>query len=223
MSNLQLSASKRSIVGRKVKRLRKEGILPGNIYGKGVKSQSIQVDLSKFKKLFKEAGESTLVEIDLSGKKLPVLVHNIQTDPVTDIPTHVDFLQVNLKEKVTAQVPVELVGESPAEKQGLGTAVQYVDEIEVEALPTDLPEKFEIDLTSLLNVGDAIQVKDVKVDTKKVEIQADSEGIIVKVEAQKEEAELPTASAEEVAAEGTEAITEPQVEVEEEIPQEGSK
>lgn len=192
MSNLTLDANTRSTIGRKVKRLRREGVLPANIYGKNFKSQAIQVDLSKYIKLSNEAGESTLIELNLEGKKIPVLIHNTQVDPVNDIPNHVDFLQVNLKEKVTADVPVELVGESPAEKQGLGTAVQYIDEIEVEALPTDLPEKFEIDLSQLKNVGDAVQIKDIKVDAKKVEIKADQEEIIVKVEAQKEEeVELP--------------------------------
>lgn len=224
MSSLQLTASQRSVVGRKVKRLRKEGILPANVYGKGIKSRAIQIDLSKFMKLYNEAGESTLVELDLAGKKLPVLIHNTQVDPVTDTPNHVDFLQVNLKEKVSAEVPVELVGESPAEKQGLGTAVQYINEIGVEALPTDLPEKFEIDLSHLVNVGDSIQIKDVKVDAKKVEIKVSLDEIIVKVEAQKEEVELPPAPTEgEAPAEGVEATGETPTEEKEEISQEDSE
>lgn len=213
MSNFQISAKHRSVVGRKVKRLRKEGILPANIYGKGVKSQTIEVDFSQFIKLSKEAGESTLVNVDLAGKKLPALIHNTQIDPITEMPKHVDFLQVNLKEKVTADVPVELVGESPAEKQGLGTVVQYIDEIEVEALPADLPEKFEVNLESLSNLDDSIQVKDIKVDDKKIAIKENSEEIIVKIEAQKIEVEQPVATSEEVATEAgvtteTEASTE---------------
>ena len=159
MSNLTLNADTRSTVGRKVKKLRREGLLPANIYGKKFKSQAIQVNFSKYIKLSNEAGETTLIGLVLEGKKIPVLIHNTQVDPVSDMPSHVDFLQVNLKEKVTADVPVELVGESPAEKQGLGTVVQYIDEVEVVALPTDLPEKFEIDLSQLNNVGDAVQIK----------------------------------------------------------------
>src|SRR3990167_6090633 len=114
-------------------------------YGKKIKSESVQVDASEFMKVYREVGETGLVELVLDGKHKPVLVHNVQLDPVTDVVLHADLLQVDLKEKVTAQVRVELTGESPAEKQGLGTVVQYVDEIEVEALPGDLPDKFEVD------------------------------------------------------------------------------
>lgn len=187
MNQLSLVAKRRTVSGRKVKKLRRESILPANVYGKNVKSQAIQVELSSYRKLFKEAGETTLVELDIDGKKTPVLIHNTQVDPVTDVPIHVDFLQVNLKEKVTAKVSVELIGESPAEKQGLGTVVQYVDEIEVEALPTDLPERFEINVSTLAAVDEMVQIKNIKVDEKKVEIKDDKEQIIVKVEPPREE------------------------------------
>jgi large subunit ribosomal protein L25 len=101
---------------------------------------------------------------------------------------HVNFLQVDLKEKVEAEVPVELVGESPAEKQSLGTVVQYLNEIKVEALPTDLPEKFEVDTSELAEVDQAIYIKDLKYDKSKVEVKNDPEEIVVKVEPpQKEE------------------------------------
>ncbi|MEK7550529.1 MAG: 50S ribosomal protein L25 [Patescibacteria group bacterium] len=190
MDTKTLKAEKRLITGRKIKKLRKQGLLPGNIYGKKVKSQSVQVSLSDFEKVYKEAGETGLVSLELEKEKekRPVLVHNLQLNPVTDKPVHVDFLQVDLKEKVTAKVAVELIGESPAEKQGLGTVVQQLNEIEVEALPSDLPEKFEIDKSILTEVDQAIKVSDIKVDRSKVEIKIDAESIIVKVEPpQKEE------------------------------------
>lgn len=177
-----LKAEIRKIEGRKVKKLRKEGLLPGNVFGKGVKSTSIQVQLSDFEKVHKEVGETGLVELNLGKDKRPTLVHNVQKDPVTNIPLHVDFLQVDLKQKVVASVPVEVTGESPAEKQGIGTAVQYINEIEVEALPVDLPEKFLVDVSKLEEVNQAIYVKDLNYSKSKVEIKADLEAIVVKVE-----------------------------------------
>src|SRR3990167_9496732 len=194
---MNLKAEKRSIEGRKVKKLRSEGILPANIFGKKVKSQSVQVNLAEFQKVYKEVGETGLVELQVNGEKRPVLIHNLQLDPVSDSALHVDFLQVDLKSKVTAQIPVELVGEAPAEKQGLGTVVQYIDEIEVEALPTDLPDKFEINLASLVEVDQSVLVKDIPIDGKKVEVKTDVEQILVKDEPPHEEKEEVVAVPEE--------------------------
>src|SRR3990167_6848313 len=176
-----LKVEKRELLGRKVKKLKKKGILPGNVFGKDVESVSLQLPLSEFNKVYKETGETGLIELQVNGDKKPVLIHNLQKDPVSDMPIHVDFLQVNLKQKVTADVPVEAVGESPAEKQGLGTVVQYINEIEVEALPTDLLEKFVIDVSKLEEVDQAILVKDLKYDKAKIELKVDSEEIIAKV------------------------------------------
>ncbi len=192
-----LKVETRKVTGRKVKNLREEGILPGNIFGKKVESASIQVPLKDFEKVYKEVGETGLVILTIGKEEKPVLVHNIQLNPKTDEMLHVDFLQVDLKEKVEAEVPVELTGESPAEKQSLGTVVQYVNEIKVEALPTDLPEKFVVDVSGMEMVDQAIKIADLKVDSK-VEIKNDPEEIVVKVEPpQKEEVvEAPEAPVE---------------------------
>jgi large subunit ribosomal protein L25 len=191
-------------MGRKVKNLRKEGLLPGNVYGKKVKSEPIQVVLKDFEKAYKEVGETGLLTLQVGKKERPVLVHNLQLNPVTEAPVHVDFLQVDLKEKVEAEVPVELSGESPAEKQAIGTVVQYINEIKVEALPTELPEKFLVDVGGLAEVDQAILVKDIKVDRKKVDIKNGAEEIVFKVEPpQKEEVVAPPPAPEgEVPAEG---------------------
>lgn len=222
MNKLILKAEKRHITGRKVKKLRKDGILPANIYGKKVESLAVQVGMGDFQKVFKDAGETGLVELVVNGNKKPVLIHNVQFDPVTSNPIHADFLQVDLKEKVTAQVPVELVGASPAEKQGLGTVVQYIDEIEVEALPADLPDKFEVDASRLTEVDMAVLVKDLPLDKTKVEIKEDLEQILVKVEPpRKEEVPSPAEETVEEAEAPGEALQakkeeEPQVEQKEE-------
>ncbi len=204
MAKTILKADKRTLEGRKVKNLRKEGILPGNVYGKKVKSQSVQVNLKDFEKIFKEIGETGLLTLVVENEEKPVLIHNLQYNPITDAPVHVDFLQVDLKEKVEADIPVELSGESPAEKQALGTVVQYLNEIKVEALPGDLPEKFEIDVSALAEVDQSVFVKDLNYDKSKVEIKSDLEAILAKVEPpQKEEVvEAPAPTEGEVPAEG---------------------
>ena len=190
MAKLVLEAQERKETGRKVKRLRKQGILPANIYGNKVKSLAISVSLDDFKKIFKEAGETNVIELKVGKDTRPVLIHNLQVDPVSDIPIHADLLQVDLKVKVTAKIPVVLVGESPAEKQGLGIVVQYIDEVEVEALPMDLPEKFELDATKLENIDGQYQVKDLVYEKSKITVSDDPENVIAKIEESKKEEEI---------------------------------
>lgn len=201
MDKITLKAEKREVFGRKVKSLRRDGILPGNVYGKKEKSLAIQVELREFQKVFDEAGETGLLDLLVGKTSKPVLIDNVQEDPVTSNFLHVDFRQVDLKEKITAEVPIEIVGEPPAEKQGLGTLVQHIDEVEVEALPMDFPDKFEIDVTKLEDVGMALFVKDLTYDKKKVKIESDLEEIVVKIEPlREEEKEAPPPVEEEAAA-----------------------
>jgi large subunit ribosomal protein L25 len=204
-----LKAEERKISGRKVKTIRVQGLLPGNVYGKNIKSQAVQVDKKEFEQIYKDAGETGLITLQVGKDELPVLVNNVQKHPVSDEIIHIDFRQVDLKAKVTAEVPVEVVGESPAEKQGIGTVVQYLKEVQIEALPADLLEKFEVDTSELSEVDQAIHVKDLKVDASKVAVLTNGDEIIVKVEPpQKEEVvEVPVVPAEgEVPAEGAPAV-----------------
>ncbi|RJR28538.1 50S ribosomal protein L25 [Candidatus Microgenomates bacterium] len=204
MTVQKLEINKRDKTGRKVKVLRREGVVPANVFGRGIKSYSVQVDAAAFAKVFEEAGETGIIELVLGKETNPALVSSVQRDPVTGYIIHIDFKQVDLKQKVSATVAIELIGESPAEKQSVGVVVQQMDEIDVEALPMDLPEKFEIDASVLSEVGSAVYVKDLKYDKAKVEIDADPEQIIVKVEElQKEEAPMPVAEAQESATEET--------------------
>lgn len=189
MAGITLKAEERKLFGRKVKQLRNDGLLPANIFGKGVKSKAIQVDVNDFENIFAKAGETNVLDLQVGKSSVPVLIHGIQKDPIAGEYLHADFLQVDLKQKVSAQVPIVLANESPAEKQGLGTVVQYFDEIEVEALPTDLPEKFEVDLSQLTKADQEINVKDLKYDKKKIEIEIDAETVLVKVEPPREEEE----------------------------------
>ena len=181
MAKLTLKATPRKVVGRKVKKLRAEGVIPANVYGKKVKSAAISVDAKEFASVFKDSGETSLIELDLGKTNKSVLVRNIQHDPVDEQVLHVDFQEVDLKSKITAEIPIELTGESPAEKQGIGTVVQHLDEVEVEALPSDFPESFVIDISNLSDVDATVYVKDIKVSDK-VSITQDPEEIVVKVE-----------------------------------------
>lgn len=205
MKKISLKAQERKTFGRKVKNVRNEGMIPSNIFGKGVKSKAIKVDEKEFLKVFDEAGETSIVEVLFGKENRPCLIHGIQKDPVSEKVLHVDFHQVNLKEKVSADVPIEVVGEAPAVKQGLGTLVTYIDEVEVEALPMDLPEKFEINVNGLKEVDDALHIKDLDYDKSKVELDADPEEIVVKIEALREEEEEPEPEAPAEGEEGEEA------------------
>ncbi len=219
MTRPKLQAEKRKILGRKVKKLRREGILPANLYGKGIKSESIQVSLKDFQKIYQEVGETGLIDLEIDSTIRPVLIRNVQVHPVKGEPLHADFRYVSLTEKTTVSVPIEISGESPAVEQGIGVLIQPISELEVEALPQDLPERLVVDISKLVNVDDAITVGEIEVDKKKIEIKADPSQIVVKIgPLEKEEvAPPPTKEAlpEEMPSEG--AVSEGGLPAEEEI------
>lgn len=180
MEKLTLKASKRTVVGRKVKMIRHQGNLPANLYGKKITSMSVSVEGKEFADVFAKAGETGLVELLVDGVKHPVLIHNIQYDPVNGLPLHIDFYQVDLKEKVTIKVPLVAIGDAKAVKDKEGVLLHVLSEVEVEALPSDLPEKIEVDVTNLAKVNQAIKVGELTVSSK-VKILTDSSLDVVKV------------------------------------------
>lgn len=182
MEKVVLPAEPRKIVGKKVKNLRKEGIVPANIFGKDLKSKSLQVGDKDLRRVFKEAGETGVIKVKVGKETYPVLIHKIQLEPKTDSILHVDFHKVNLKEKTTTKVPVVLDGEAPAEKTGVGLILQTLDELEVESLPTDIPHEIKVGVSKLEEVGQSIHVKDLKVDRDKVEVKNDPEDTVVTVQ-----------------------------------------
>lgn len=184
--NPKLVAEVRNITGKKVKNLRKTGWTPATVYGKDFESQSIQVNTVELGKVFDEVGESGLIDLMIGDKKYPILFRNPQYHPLEGNLIHVDGYKVNLKEKITATVPIEFVGESPAVKAG-NVLIEVTDEIEVEALPADLPEKIEVDISKLENLEDQITVADLMVEKDKVEIKTAIDQVVVKLEEPKEE------------------------------------
>lgn len=191
MDRLSLQADERKILGKKVKQLRRDGKLPGHVFGKGVEGETVSVEAKEFLKTFHLAGETGLIDLKISKlapkgvgteKVRPVLVRDVQYDPVSGDPVHIDFYQVDLTKKVKVPVPLVQVGEQP-EAVHLGEAIvlQTLNEVEVEALPTDLVEKIEVDISSLKALDDAITVAQLNYDKSKLTLHADQEAIVVKL------------------------------------------
>ena len=208
---LTLSSKIRKEVGKKVKSLRQQGILPAVLYGHKIKNLNLELDLKEFEKIYKEAGESSLITLVIAkGKdeaeasslslnveekkqKFLVLIHDIQFDHLTEKPIHIDFYQPELKEEVEVTVPLIFEGEAPAVKDLGGTLVKNISEVEVKALPQNLPHEIKVDIGNLKTFEDNILIKDLIV-SKEVKILKEPEEIVAKVtqpEKVEEELEKP--------------------------------
>ena len=179
MRREKLAVEKRKTLGKKVKKLRREGILPANIYGKDMKSLAVQLAQKDFDKVFKEAGETGLVDIMIDSQTIPVLIHNTQTDYLGNY-LHADFYKVNLKEKVKTMVPILIVGEPKAVTDKIGLLMNILSEVEVEALPEQLPEHIEINAEKLALVDEQIIVGDIKTP-EGVAILTEPSQVIIKI------------------------------------------
>lgn len=199
---MELKIQARKILGKKVETLRQQGLIPAELYGHGIKNLHLSLSAKDFQKVFKEAGESTIVNlITEDDKKIPVMIHDVVSDPISEKILSVDFYQIKLTEKIKIPVPIEFIGEAPAVKNFGGILVKPLQEIEVEALPQDLPHHFEVDLSPLDEIKKSILVKDLKINDK-VKISVNPEMIVATViEAKPEEEEVKeTAPAEGAAA-----------------------
>lgn len=191
MEKIQLKTTLREQAARDAKTLRNAGSIPAELYGHNISNLHLTVDAIEFEKVLRKAGESTIIELDLAdGSKKNVLIQDVQYHYLNSQPIHVDFFEVSMTEKLTATVPIEFIGESAAVKVLGGTLVKVLNEVEVECLPADLPQHFEVDISKLATFEDAITVADIPHDAK-VEIQADPEEFIAKVQPPRDvEAEL---------------------------------
>jgi len=176
--HLEIGAKTRNVFGKKNKQLRANGMIPATVYGQQVGPFSISVDYKEFEHIYKQAGDNTIVELKIDNKKtLPVLIQDVVYTPVSDQIIHIDFHAINLAEKVTAYVDIEVVGENDLLKEG-GNIVVAMSEVEVEALPTHLPHKIQVDISGIKNFGDTIYIKDLKVG-KDVKILADENNPVI--------------------------------------------
>lgn len=209
MKHHQLAVEKRSVLGKNVRKLRRDGLLPANIYGKGLPSIAIQVKTADFQEIFKEVGETGLIDITIDGTRHPVLVKNLQLEYPLRTPLHVDFYEVNLKEKVKTMVPLTIVGEPVAVTEKVGLLLQPLSEVEVEALPEELPETIEVNVEHLAAIDDGILVSDLKIPTG-VEILTDGTQTVAKIAepVQEEPEPEPEAAEGEAGPEGAEGAAE---------------
>jgi len=154
--------------------------LAGVLYGHDVKNESLKLNYKEFEKVYKEVGSSSLITLIIGTKKNPVLVYDIQRDPLTGDLLHADFYQTNVKEKIEAKIPLVFNGESEAVKNLNGTLIKDIRELEVKAFPQDLPKEIEVDISRLKTMDDIIMIKDLNI-TEGVEIMKDPNEIVVSV------------------------------------------
>lgn len=194
-----LGAQLRTVFGKKNKNLRKQGLLPGNIYGTNFPSQAVSVNYIEFKRTYRIVGETGIVYVKTEKEEVPTLVTSLQRDPLEGLLLHVDFRKVDLNIKIEAEVPLTFVGVAPAANAG-GVILTQTDKVTVEALPQNIPHNIEVDLSGLKEVGNEIKVSQLPKNELYV-IMTDAEKVLVSVAAHKEEsviAETTAAAAPEV-------------------------
>ncbi len=205
---LQLVASRRDTIGRTPEQVRRAGFIPAVLYGHGVENLTVAVERRALLKLLPSLSSSTLMTLTIDeGDARKVLVHEIQRHPLTGLPTHIDFYQVKLTEKIRAEVPLVFDGVAPAVKDLGGTLVKSLDEVKVSALPEDLPEHFDVDVTRLARFEDRIRVRDLSLPPG-VEVLDDADEVVAVVtppRTEEELKELTTEVEENIAAVKTEA------------------
>lgn len=190
METLKLAAQERTEAGKDLAKLRESGYIPAVQYGHKKEAINLSVKEIDFKKVFKAAGESTLVELVLGDKKgINVLVHDVQVDPLSGRFTHIDFYQVNMNEEIETDIALDFVSEAPAVKALGGVLIKNLNEVKVKCLPKDLPHSLAIDLAQLVDFDTQIKVSDIKLPAG-VEMIESSDSVVALVEAPRTEAEV---------------------------------
>ena len=177
-------------------RLRSAGVLPGVLYGKEIESTAISLPFDVFERLYREAGETTIINLAIEGEGEPrqVLVKDIQFDPVDGRHIHVDLYQIKADEELKATVPLRFINEAPAVKEFGGILITNKDEIEVECLPKDLPRDIDVDLSVLTEIDSAIKVKDLNIPNGVKTLAEPDESIVLVTPPAAEEVEAETKS-----------------------------
>ncbi len=185
METVELKATVRDLT-KPVAATRKQGFVPAELYGHNVPNVHVQVALNEFEKIFRKAGESTIITLDIEGVgKRSVLIHDVHAHVLKSHPIHVDFYEVNMKETLQTTVQLEFVGEAPAVKALGGVLVKTLNEVEVECLPVDLPHNLAVDISNMATFEDVIMVKDLALP-KGVTMLTDVEEMVVKIQPPRE-------------------------------------
>ena len=207
----KLEVRPRTVLGKKVGALRREGRLPAVIFGGHAESTPVETDTSVFQKGYRRWGQTTLLSLTgIDGGEVPVLVHGVSREPRTGSLLHVDFARVSLTEKTHADVPLHFVGESPAVRTHGGVMVHALSEVRIEAFPQDIPHQIDVDLSKIEQIEDTLYVRDLVVDATKIEILNDADQVVAKAVAPRAEEEVvkPAAAVEGEAVEGEAAAAE---------------
>ena len=179
--NITVKAMTREEMGGKVNKGRKEGKIPAVTYGREVAPRKIWLNAIDFRRAYAKAGENTLIDLEIEdGKKISVLIHDTQRDPLSGEFSHIDFFQVRMDEKIETEIPFEFIGEAPAVKTLGGILVTNIDEVPIRCLPGDMPSTFKIDLSVLKSFEDRVKISDLAL-AKDVEFLVDAETVIVLV------------------------------------------
>lgn len=192
---MELKAEKREKFGRAVTALRKAGFLPAELYGRGLQNQHLTLSLKDFKKIYKEAGEHTVVTVVVDGKKVPTIINDVSFDYLSGEPTHADLYQIRMDEKIQAKVPLEFTGEAPAVKNLGGVLVKTIQEIPVEALPDKIPHSFVVSVDGLVEIGNSIHLSDLAIPAD-VKALIDLKTVIVTIKAKMTEEQEAALAAE---------------------------
>ena len=204
MEDLKIPATSRSILGKKTRFLRRQGVTPVHLFGHGLKSQALQCDTVNLQSIIARAGMTRLISLEVEGGKQPrtVFIREIQRDKITGELIHIDFYQVKSTEKMKVDIPIVFVGEAPAMK-GKGRSLSYgVTSLSIECLPSEVPPQVEVDISPLEDLEQAIYVKDITLSSN-IAVTTDPDQLVVKVAEVRAEAEevAEEAVAEEVVAE----------------------
>lgn len=209
MTKIKLTADKRTITGKKVKKLRREGLLPINLFGKDIKSLALTAKFVDFRKVFHKAKTTQVVYVEVGQKEYPVLVQNVQIHPVNRNLLHADLKKIDLKEKTEVEVPIEVLGELAVVKSGEADLMLLQPAVWVECLPTKIPEKITVDISKLEGIGSEVKIKDLTTSSDYQYLDEPEQVVLQIAEAKKEEIKAPEAAVEggEEAAKTEEAAT----------------
>lgn len=181
MKREELKASRRDILGKKVRFIRSKGLTPANLYGPKMESIPLQVETPLLKRLIARAGRNAIITLRVDGKPRLAMIRDIQRHPLTSALLHVGFFQVEATHKVTAEIPLVFAGEAPAAKSSRAMLIQNLTSLQVEALPADLPPDIEVDISQLSEPGEAIHVREIPIDDR-LEVVTDPDQLVVHVE-----------------------------------------
>jgi large subunit ribosomal protein L25 len=204
---LELTLDARTASGKENKRLRREGVLPGVVFGKGSESVPVQLDAKAFEALYKSAGRTGVVKLAVPGAKgtKSAMIKGVQRNPLSGRAVHVDFFLVDLTQEMQSEVPLTFVGVAPAIELSNGTLMTPLDHLKVRALPADIPHEIELDLSSLVDLEATLHVRDVVLPNDKVTILNEPEELLARVLPQRGEEEEEVVPAEEAGQEEAEA------------------